>query len=118
MPVGFPKDKLPQPQGKYYCGVGYNQVAARNLVEEHLDACLDAGLTVTGINAEVLLGQWEYQCFGKGVKAADDLWVSRYLLYKIAEDYGVGVNIHPKPKTGDWNGSGMHVNFSNKVTQI
>ena len=32
---------------------------------------------------------------------------------KTAEEHGVGVNFHPKPKTGDWNGSGMHTNFSN-----
>ena len=69
---------------------------AREVSEAHMDACLEAGIMITGTNAEVALGQWEYQCFGKGLKAADDLWVSRYLLHLIAEEYGVSVNIHPK----------------------
>ena len=113
-PLGWKKGEEPAPQGQYYCAVGSENVAGREISEKHLKACLDAGIQLTGTNAEVALGQWEYQCFGKGVKAGDDLWVSRYLLYEIAEEYGVNVVLHPKPKTGDWNGSGMHANFSNK----
>jgi glutamine synthetase len=115
-PVGFPEDGYPAPQGKYYCSVGTRNVTCREIVEQHLDVCLEAGLDITGINAEVLIGQWEFQCFAKGAKkAADDLWVARYLLARICEEYGVMLELKPKPVKGDWNGSGMHTNFSNKA---
>jgi glutamine synthetase len=114
-PLGFPESGFPAPQGPYYCAVGHGRVVGRDIVEEHLDACLDAGLDITGVNAEVMIGQWEYQCFGKGAKkAADDMFVSRYLLHRICEKYQIVADIHPKPVKGDWNGSGMHCNFSNK----
>ncbi len=113
-PLGFPENGYPAPQGLYYCSVGSDYIAGREIVEEHLDACLDAGLSITGINAEVMLGQWEYQCFAKGArKSGDDLWISRYLLFRIAEKYNVHIEFAPKPVKGDWNGSGMHTNFSN-----
>jgi glutamine synthetase len=112
-PLGFPVDGYPGPQGPYYCSVGTKNCVGRDLVEEHLDACLDAGLSVTGINAEVMKGQWEYQLFGKGAKqACDDLWLSRFLIFRTAEKYGLTIELHPKPVKGDWNGSGMHTNFS------
>tara|TARA_B100000949_G_scaffold234372_1_gene253248 strand:- start:15172 stop:16182 length:1011 start_codon:yes stop_codon:yes gene_type:complete len=115
LPLGFPKEGFPAPQGKYYCGIGTQNVVARDFVEEHLRLCLDCGLNITGVNAEVMLGQWEFQLLGKGAKeASDDLWVARYLLLRVAEKYHVDIELHPKPVKGDWNGSGMHTNFSNE----
>ncbi len=116
-PLGFPKDGYPGPQGPYYTGVGYKNVGdvARQIVEEHLDLCLEAGINHEGINAEVAKGQWEFQIFGKGSKkCADDVWVARYILLRLCESYGVDVEFHCKPISGDWNGSGMHCNFSTK----
>ena len=110
--AGWPSGGYPEPQGDYYCGVG-SQVG-REIAEEHMVNCIHAGINVLGTNAEVALGQWEYQVFAKGhKKACDDLWMSRYILLRTAESKGVGINFHPKPVKGDWNGSGCHMNFSN-----
>jgi len=118
-PLGFPEGGYPAPQGPYYTGVGYKNVGdiARQIVEEHLDLCLDAGINHEGINAEVAKGQWEFQIFGKGSKkCADQMWVARYILLRLCEKYCVDVEFHCKPlgKDLDWNGSGMHANFSTK----
>jgi glutamine synthetase len=115
-PLGFPEAGYPAPQGPYYTGVGYKNVGpvAREIVEKHLDICLYAGINHEGINAEVAKGQWEFQVFGKGSKrAADEMWMARYILLRLTEKYGVDVEWHCKPLGDtDWNGSGMHANFS------
>jgi glutamine synthetase len=116
LPPGFPKGGYPAPQGPYYCSVGARNAFGRELIEEHMDICLEAGLNVEGINAEVAPGQWEFQIFAKGAKkAGDEIWVARYLLERTAESYGLAIDYEPKPlgKFADWNGSGMHANFSN-----
>jgi glutamine synthetase len=114
----LPRAGYPAPQGPYYTGVGYSNVGdvAREIVEEHLDLCLAAGINHEGINAEVAKGQWEFQIFGKGSKkAADEIWMARYLLQRLTEKYGIDIEYHCKPLGDtDWNGSGMHCNFSTK----
>ncbi|TLD70738.1 glutamine synthetase [Phragmitibacter flavus] len=115
-PIGFPEFGYPAPQGPYYTGVGFSNVGsvARQIVEEHLDICLNAGINHEGINAEVAKGQWEFQIFGKGSKkCADEMWVARYILQRLCEKYEIDIEYHCKPLGAtDWNGSGMHANFS------
>lgn len=125
-PLGFPENGgFPAPQGPYYCSVGADVAFGRSVVEAHTRACLNAGLMVYGINAEVLPGQWEFQIGYRGLDdesadpltVADHLWLARWLLYRIAEDYGVVPTFDAKPVKGDWNGSGKHTNFSTKGTR-
>ncbi|MCJ1325289.1 glutamate--ammonia ligase [Thelotrema lepadinum] len=114
-PYGWPKGGFPAPQGPYYCGVGTGKVYCRDIVEAHYKACLYAGITISGINAEVMPAQWEYQigpCMG--IELGDHLWMSRFLLHRIAEEFGVAITFAPKPIPGDWNGAGLHSNVSSK----
>lgn len=135
-PYGWPKNGFPGPQGPYYCGagtriyfdgnstdlishLGAGKVYARDLIEAHYRVCLYAGIKISGINAEVMPSQWEFQvgpC--EGIEMGDHLWMARYLLVRLAEQWGVKVSFHPKPLAGDWNGAGCHTNYSTAAMRV
>nr|BAK96222.1 glutamine synthetase type 2 [Callorhinchus milii] len=112
-PYGWPQNGFPGPQGPYYCGVGADRVYGRDIVESHYRACMYADVKISGTNAEVMPSQWEFQigpC--EGIEMGDHLWIARYILHRVCEDFGVMATFDPKPITGNWNGAGCHANFS------
>ena len=124
-PLGWPEDGFPGPQGPYYCGVGSRDVFGRGLAEKHTQVCIDAGVMIYGINAEVMPGQWEFQVGYRGIESeasdvltvSDHTWFARWLLRRLGEEFGVHASFDNKPIKGDWNGAGMHTNFSTTDTR-
>lgn len=124
-PLGWPEIGYPGPQGPYYCGAGSDKVFGRELVERHIAECIDAGILIYGINAEVMPGQWEFQIGYRGVdgenpsllNVSDHTHLARWLLSRLGEEYDIIVSFENKPVKGDWNGAGMHTNFSTRETR-
>ena len=124
-PIGWPDKGFPQAQGPFYCGVGIDRAFGRDIVEDHMELCRQAGLSFYGINAEVMPGQWEFQIGHRGVDGercdpltiSDQTWLARYLLKRSGEKFNAIVSFENKPISGDWNGAGMHTNFSTSATR-
>ena len=118
-PIGWPSNGYPNKQGQYYCGIGNKNAFGRKIAEAHYKACLYAGINITGINAEVMPGQWKYKIgICDGIISSDHLWISRYILERISEDYNIYISFDPKPIKGDWNGSGCHIKYSTNNMRI
>jgi glutamine synthetase len=115
-PLGWPKGGYPRPQGHFSCSAGAENADGRRISEAHYKACLYAGIKISGTNAEVMPGQWEYQvgpC--EGIESGDNMIMSRYLMLRVCEDFNVICSFDPKPIPGDWNGAGCHTNFSTEA---
>jgi len=118
-PYGWPFHGYPGPQGPYYCSAGADVAFGRDIVESHYVACVYAGIKISGCNAEVMPGQWEFQvgpCVG--IEAGDHLWMARYIMHRVCEDFGLAVSFDPKPIPGDWNGAGCHTNYSTRSMRL
>lgn len=115
-PLGWPEGGFPPAQGPYYCSVGATTCYGRSIMDFHYRACLAAKVNISGTNGEVMPGQWEFQigpC--EGIEIGDHIWMARYLLGRVTEDFNVGLSFEPKPLAGDWNGAGCHTNFSTQA---
>jgi glutamine synthetase len=103
-------------QGKFYCGVGSDRTFGRVIAMEHMNACIHAGIKIGGMNSAVAPSQFEFQLgFCEPLQMGDHLWMSRYILERVAEKHGLCISYKPKPFGTKWQESSAHTNFSTKA---
>lgn len=81
------------------------------IMNEFYNLCLSCKIGIVGWNAEVAPFQFEYQIFGNGIDACDDLVMSRYVLERYMIDNNYEIKYDPKLYE-NLSGSGCHINYS------
>merc|ERR1711976_92602 len=96
-PMGFNADGTePAPQGPYYTGAGFGVAIGRPVADEYYKKCMEAGVKIAGINAEVMPGKWEYQigpC--RGAEIGDHMMMARYIMLRVTESHNVCCSFDP-----------------------
>lgn len=103
----------------HYCGFDECRAHCKRVALEHYNACLNANLEISGMNAEVTRGQWEFQigpC--EAIKSGDHTYVALFLLIWVAEYHGCKVIVNESKPYENVNGSGCHINYSDIDTRF
>mmetsp|Transcript_10122 Transcript_10122/g.8919 ORF Transcript_10122/g.8919 Transcript_10122/m.8919 type:complete len:332 (-) Transcript_10122:133-1128(-) len=110
--LGWPEGGFPASKGNFYNGVGTNNSHGRSIMDSYLQACLYIGVKISNLNSGEMPGEWEFEigpC--KGVETGDQLWMARYLLSRITEDFGTSLTFEPKPIKGNLKKKGCFTKF-------
>jgi glutamine synthetase len=97
---------------------GFN-VRFRNLIDTHLEYCLQAGIDISSTFHVGGTDQWSFSVGPTfGIKAIDDLVIGKYILKRLAERLGVGISFHPCPLGKDNRGSACLISYSTMQTRF
>lgn len=117
-PLGWPPGGGVPERGRIDCAVGASPDArlARRLLDLFLRGCRFAGLHVTGVALGPRPAMVEYTLGPvEGIRAGDELWVSRYILCRLCELLRVHPSFDPVDAAmPEWTAAGCSIGLSTR----